>query len=177
MSKFVKELIQSELEQKIVQGNVKDFIVLSVKGLDGNTNNEMRGNLKEQGVQVFVVKNSLFKRALRSQGMESACDLFAGPCTVAIGGDSIVDAAKSLTDWCKKAKAVELVGAYLDGTVLDAQAAKGLAKMLTRKELQSKIAGIIMAPAANVAGAVVSQGSMIAGCIKTIIENAEKDAA
>jgi large subunit ribosomal protein L10 len=177
MSKYVKELIQSELEQKIVNGNVKEFIVLSIKGVDGNSNNEMRGSLKEKGVEVFVVKNSLFRRALRSQEMVDACDLFAGPCAVAIGGDSIVDAAKELTDWGKKVKALQMKGAYLDGTTLDEAGAVNLAKMPTRKELQAQIAGIIMSPAAQVAGAVVGQGSGIAGCIKTIIENAEKDAA
>ena len=177
MSKYVKELIQGELEQKIVDGNVKEFIVLSIKGIDGNSNNEMRGSLKEKGVQVFVVKNSLFRRALRSQEMDSACGLFNGPCTVASGGDSIVDAAKDLTDWSKKVKALQLKGAYIDGTTLDEKGANELANMPTRKELQAQIAGIIMSPAAQVAGAVASQGSVIAGCIKTIIENAEKDAA
>ena len=177
MSKYVKELIQGELEQKVTDGNVKEFIVFNVMGVSGVENNVMRGELKEKGVEVFVVKNSLFKRALRSQSMESACDLFSGPCTVAYGGDSIVDAAKELVDWTKKVKSVQLKGAFLDGTVLDAEGAVALAKMPTRRELQALIAACVMSPASQIAGALVGPSSKIAGCVKTVIEKAEKDAA
>lgn len=177
MSKYVKELIQGELEQRVADGNVREFIVFNVMGVSGVDNNVMRGELKEKGLEVFVVKNSLFKRALRSQDMESACDLFSGPCTVAYGGDSIVDAAKELVDWTKKVKAVELKGAFLDGTVLDAKGAKALAKMPNRRELQAQIAGCVMSPASQIAGALAGPSSKIAGCVKTLVEKAEKDAA
>ncbi|MCF7974693.1 MAG: 50S ribosomal protein L10 [Phycisphaerae bacterium] len=177
MSKYVKELIQSEFEQKVADGDVREFIVFNVMGVPGVDNNVMRGELKQKGVEMFVVKNSLFRRALRSKDMESACGLFNGPCAVAFGGDSIVDAAKELVDWTKKVKAVKLKGAFLDGTVLDGDAAKELAKMPTRRELHGQIASCIMSPASQIAGALVGPSSKIAGCVKTIIEKAEKDAA
>jgi large subunit ribosomal protein L10 len=178
MSKYVKELIQGELEQRVADGDVKEFIVFNLMGVPGVENNVMRGELKQKGVQMFVVKNSLFRRALRSKNMESACDLFNGPCTVAYGGDSIVDAAKELEDWAKKVKAIDLKGAFLDGMVLDAKAAKALAKMPTRRELHAQIAACVMSPASEIAGALVGPSSLIAGCVKTIIEKAEeKDAA
>ncbi len=177
MSTFVKELIQGELEQKVSEGNITEFLVLSLMGVGGNDNNAMRGDLKQKGVQMFVVKNSLFKRALRNQNLDSAGSLFAGPCAVAIGGDSIVVAAKELVGWTKKVKTLELKGAYVDGTVLDAAAAVDLANMLTLKELQSQMAGVITSPASRLAGTISSQGSQIAGCVKAIIERAEKNAA
>lgn len=177
MSKYVKQLIQGELEQRVADGDVKEFIVFNLMGVPGVENNVMRGELKEKGVEMFVVKNSLFKRALRSQDMESACDLFNGPCTVAYGGDSIVDAAKELVDWTKKVKSMELKGAFLDGTVLDDKAAKALAKMPTRRELHAQIAACAMSPASQIAGALMGPSSKIAGCVKTVIEKAEKDAA
>jgi large subunit ribosomal protein L10 len=177
MSKYVKELIQGELEQRVTDGDVKEFIVFNLMGVPGVENNVMRGELKEKGVEMFVVKNSLFKRALRSKDMESACDLFSGPCAVAYGGDSIVDAAKELLVWSKKVKAINLKGAFLDGTVLDGKAANELAKMPTRRELHAQIAACAMSPASQIVGALVGPSSKIAGCVKTVIENAEKDAA
>jgi large subunit ribosomal protein L10 len=177
MSKYVKELIQGELEQRVADGDVKEFIVFNLMGVPGVETNVMRGELKQKGVEVFVVKNSLFRRALRNKNMESACDLFNGPCAVAYGGDSIVDAAKELVDWAKKVKAVQFKGAFLDGAILDGDAAKALATMPTRRELQGQIAACIMSPASQIAGALVGPSSKIAGCVKTIIEKAEEKEA
>ena len=177
MSKYVKELIQSELERKIADGDVQEFMVMSLQGVGGVDNNIFRGELKKKGIDLFVVKNDLFKRALKSRQMDAACPLFSGPCAVTYGGDSIVDVAKELADWTKKISALQVKGAYLEGSVLDAAGAKRLATMPTRKELHARIASCILSPAARVAGAIASPGAKLAGCAKQVIEKAEKEAA
>ena len=176
MSLYVKGLVQKEYE-KCFQG-VGSFVVLQTRGLKGVDNNRMRGELKQKGIRMMVVCNSLMCRALDGLGMSDAGVLFqTGPCTIVYGGDSAVDAAKTIAPWVKKLKVMSFKGAFVEGQVLDARMAEQLTVMPTRGELRSQIVQLALAPGSRLAGTLAGAGSLIAGCLKTLIESKEKEAA
>jgi len=175
VGKYVKELLQKELETSFK--GVNEFLVVSITGVKGTENNRMRVDLRSKGVKFSVVRNSLIRRALDGLDMAGAKDIFTGPCAVAYGGDSVVDVAKELVNWSKQVPAIELKAAFLDGQILDGRGAEDLSKMPSRAELQGQVVALAQSPGAAVAAAIGSPAGLIAGCIKTLIENKEKQAA
>jgi large subunit ribosomal protein L10 len=176
MSTYVKGLLQKDIEQKFE--GVRDFLVVDLKGIGGNENNEMRGVLKEKGIKISVVKNAMMTRALDGLGLTSASSLFeAGPSAVAFGGDSVVDVAKEIAEWGKKIEVISMKGAFVDGEVLDAAGAEALSKMPNRLELQGAVVMLANSPGRTIAGCLTGPGGIIAGCVKGLVEKLESEAA
>ncbi len=175
MSRYVKELLQQELENKFK--DVNNLLIVSLAGIGGIENNQMRGVLKEKAIKLQVVRNSLMKRALENLGMAAAGILFTGPCAVTYGGESIVDVAKEIASWSHKLPGLEIKGAYVDGRALDTEAAVALSRMLNLSQLRSEIVALAKSPGSRIAAVIASPAQVIAGCIQTIVEKAEKQAA
>jgi large subunit ribosomal protein L10 len=171
MSRYIKNMLSKELEGKFA--SVKEFLVVDMTGVDGITNNQLRGKLGTKGIKLTMVRNAMMRQAVTSLGMAAASGLFdTGCCTVAYGADSVVDLAKELKATAGKT-VIKFKGAYLDGAALDAKAAANLVNMKSRVELQGDIVMLANSPARRLAGAIASPAGRIAGCIKTIAEKAE----
>jgi len=62
MSKYVKGLMQSELENRISDDKVSEFLVICVKGINGVDNNIMRGELKKKGIQLKIIRTHYLEK-------------------------------------------------------------------------------------------------------------------
>ena len=60
MSKKVKGMIRDHLKSRF--DGLSECAVVSLRGVSGTENNEMRGLLKEKQISMTVVKNSLAKQ-------------------------------------------------------------------------------------------------------------------
>ena len=167
--------MQQELKSR--WENIHDCLVVSIRGLKGVENNQLRGDLLKKQININVVKNSLAGRAFRDLGMDAMGQLLTGPCAIAYGGDSIVDVAKALVGWSEKLEPLEIKGGYLEGKILDSLAAKDLSKMPNRRELSGIVVRQMTSPGSKVAAAIISPAGLVAGCIKALIDEHSADAA
>jgi large subunit ribosomal protein L10 len=172
MSRLVKDMITDELRKRY--GEMNSALWLEVLGVDGITTNQFRGALRAKNMRLEVIKNSLFKRAIGDGPLKPLAQAMAGPAAIVTGGDSLIDVAKLIEEWLPKAKGIRLRGAVLEGKWLDESRVVGLSRMPTKRDLQAKVAAIVLSPAANVAGAIKVSGAEIASCLKALIEKLEK---
>ncbi len=173
MSKLVKDLITKELASRYAE--TENAVWIQLVGVDGNTTNAFRSELRGQQMQMEIVKNSLFRRAVAERPLATLAAALEGPAALVTGGETAIDVAKLLDKWAPKfpKDSYRLRGAVLEGEYLDENRAKDLHKMPTRQDVQAQIAGQILSPGGKVAGAILSGGGNIAACIKAMIQKLE----
>jgi len=171
MSKFVKEMIISEIESRI--GEVQDFVIVDSAKLDAITDNGFRTKLQEKGMSALTVKNSLARRAFANAGVEGLGDVLKGPSTLVWGGEDIVALSKEMAKWVSEVEELAIKGGLTEGTSLSSDDIKKLSKSPGRTELIGEIASRILGPGAQLAGAIVGPASTLAGQVKSIAEGDE----
>ncbi|MFW6154535.1 MAG: 50S ribosomal protein L10 [Planctomycetota bacterium] len=172
MSKPVKSLLRKEFGRRLE--GVTDMAVVSVIGIDGNTNNRLRGELLDKGIHVMVVKNAMARQAFNDLGIGAVGELLDGPCAVAYGADSVVDVVREIVGRAREIPELSVKGAYMDGELYAGpERVEQLSKFPTRGEALGKLAGAARGPGAKIAGALIGPGGVIAGVLKALEERGE----
>ena len=145
--------------------NAKVAIVADYRGLSVEEITELRRGLQAKEADFTVTKNTLCKVATKDTNYEAISELMQGPTAVAFGYGDEVSAAKVLAKFIKENKKGEILGAVLDGKVLNADEAKKLASMPSKEEIYAKILGSINSP---VSGIVYSVNGVMSALVRAI---------
>ncbi len=132
----------------------KVVVVTDYRGYSVEEITKLRRKLQATEADLTVTKNTLEKIASKGTNFEAIEELLKGPTAVAFGFGDEVGAAKVLEGFIKESKKGEIVGAVLEGKVLNAADAKKLASMPTKEELYAKMLGCINSPVTGIAGTV-----------------------
>jgi len=142
------------------------IVVVDSRGLTVEQDTVLRRNLRENGVEFKVIKNSILTRAAEKAGLDGMKDLFVGPSAVAFSNEDVVAPAKVINDFAKDAEALEIKGGAIEGAVSSKEEIVALASLPSREGLLSMLLSVLQAPVRNVALAV-----------KAVADNKEDDAA
>lgn len=170
MTRQQKEAEVKELNERFANDEV--VVVTHYSGLTVSELTELRSNLREEGASFKVTKNSLAKMALKGTQFEELSDMFAGPTGVASSQDPVA-AARVAHKFAKGNDKFEILGGSLNGKILDVKGIEALAKMPSLDEVRATIAGLIMAPASNIATLLNTPGAKLAGAVKAAGEKAQ----
>jgi large subunit ribosomal protein L10 len=100
--------------------------------------------------------------------------LLKGTNGVAFLGEDIGKSTAAINDWIKSAKVLEITGALLESSVVDAKSAAQLSDLPTKEQTRAMLLGAISAPARTLVQMINAPGSSLA---RVVNAHAEKDAA
>jgi large subunit ribosomal protein L10 len=173
MSKQVKNLIEKEIGSRLK--DLDAVAVINPRGINAIKNNQIRRRLREKGVRMTVVKNTLAKRAVGEGKLKGFDKLLDGPSAVVYGQASIATIARMLLDEKKNDEKIELRGVFFDGDIYAGEkGVEQVSKLPTREEAIGQVLAALLGPGSSILSALLGPGTTVASLLKAIEEKAEK---
>ena len=147
-------------KETLVQAAAEKFesaasvVIVDYRGLTVEEVTNLRKQLRDAGVEMKVIKNSILSRAAKKVGLDGLDEVFTGPTAVAFSNDDVVAPAKIIDEFAKDAKALEIKGGVIEGKVSSVEQITALAKLPNREGVLSMLLSVLQAPVRNVAYAV-----------------------
>ena len=154
-----------------IEGSEAIFAV-DYRGISVPQAAELRSKLREADASFRIVKNRLTKIAADQVGEERLAELLQGPTALTFVQGDTAQAAKAITTFNKEHEVLTYKGGFMDGTSLDEDAFKSIAKLPGREVLNGQLAGVVASP---LTGLVRGLGSMIQGLALQLGQIAEKE--
>lgn len=143
MDKKDKGILIEKMNERLKRAQAT--FVVDYKGLDVESMNKIRSELRKIDVEFYVIKNRLLKLASKETDTETVADQFVGPCALAITYDDIVSPAKALVDLEKDLDKLDLKAGQMSGKLMDLESIKKLAKLPGREQLLSQVLSVMQA--------------------------------
>jgi large subunit ribosomal protein L10 len=169
MNRTQKESFVAELRERINKAPV--VYLTDFTGLDVKSITKLRRSLRASGAEYVVVKNRLARLAFGDTELPNIFEEMTGPTGMVLGYEDVVGPAKALTDFAKehdKKPAFKL--GILENKVLQPEQIDRLAKLPSKEQLLSELAGAMQAPVAMLAMALEAKLQEMAGLIDALRE-------
>ncbi len=147
---------ESVAELKEILSKHANFVVTTYSGLNVVDMGELRTAVREKDGRVKVVKNNLFRIALKESAVHSAAAedisaLLKGPIAVSFAGEDISAVSKALVDFSKKNNKVDIITGCLEGKKLGKSDVQQIANLPSREQLLTIIGRGLNTPATKIA--------------------------
>ena len=125
------------------------FLVVDYKGLNVGHFSELRRRLLKAGAELHVIKNSVFRIAVKEAGVGDLASSLAGQIAVVTGQKDISAAAKVIKTFQAEFDRPKLQFGYLGSQRLEKDAMLVLADLPSLEVLRGRLLGLLQAPAAQ----------------------------
>ena len=143
----VKKLAEKMKEAKLI-------LLADYRGINVVDDTELRKELRNANATCNVIKNNITRRALKECGVEGLDEALVGPTAVIMSNEDYLSASKTIYNFTKTHDFYKIKGGVVDGKVMTADEIITLAKLPSREDLLSMLAGALLANISKVAVAL-----------------------
>ncbi|AZZ60332.1 50S ribosomal protein L10 [Oenococcus sp. UCMA 16435] len=126
--------------------NSVSAIVADVRGLTVAQADDLRSQLRNEGVSLKVIKNKILTRAAEKAGYQELSDLFKGPSAIAFSKEDVVAPARILKKFSGTADALELKGGVIDRKIADLDTINRYAALPSKETLLQQLLSEFQSP-------------------------------
>lgn len=144
-------------------------------GLSVKEQQVLRRSLRENGAEFKVVKMSMARLAVAELDIDTLDELLLGPTGLAFADGDPAGAAKVLKDFAKSHDTFVVKGGLLGLEFLPPEKIAELAELEPREVLFAKLAGVMQAPMANLAGLLAALPRNTASVLQQLLEIKEAE--
>lgn len=151
MSKILeqKQALVDEISGKLKES--ASVVVVDYRGLNVAQVTELRKQLREEGIEFKVYKNTMTRRAAEAAGLEGLNEYMTGPNAIAFSTEDVVAPARVINNFAKDNEALEIKAGVIEGNVATFEEVKALAELPSRDGLLSMVLSVLQAPIRNFA--------------------------
>ncbi len=129
-------------------------VIVDYKGISVADDTALRKELRENGVDYFVVKNTILGRAIEGTELEEMKSVLEGTTSIALSNEDYTAAARILSKYAESHDNFKIKSGFLDGKVVDVATIDSLAKLPSKEVLLATVCSAFQAPIAAFARAV-----------------------
>lgn len=161
-----KEVVVASIRQ--VATNASSVVAMEYKGLTANDMTALRRSVRDAGVSLHVVKNTLAHYAL--EGTKFACirEGLSGQIVLAFSSDVVGSAAKVMRDFAKKNDMLTVKLVAVENQLLAIEDIDFLANLPNKEGAISLLMGAMLAPISTLVRIFVAPCTKFVGTVKAV---------
>ena len=145
-----KQAIVEALAERIKKAGAG--VLVDYKGITVAEDTELRTQLRQDGVEYTVVKNTLTRKALDKLGMNELDSVLNGTTSLATAENDPIAPFRILSDFSKKLnERFNIKAAFMEGKVLNEQEIAEMSELQSKDTLYAKVLGTMIAPITGLA--------------------------
>ena len=152
-----KETSENRIKNTLKESNA--VFIVKYSGVKSPDMSALRISLRGSNASLFVVKNSVARRALKASGLETIVKGIDGPCGLVFVKDEPVAVSNVLCNFTKDHEAMKLEGGSMNEKVLEKKDIEAMSKLPSREVLLAQVVGALNAP---ISGFVITLNQLLA---------------